>query len=319
MVRSTRKLAFTLVELLVVIAIIGILIALLLPAVQAAREAARRAQCSNNLKQLGLALHNYADVNGRFPPGSTNLTGNGPYIWDAGIQRKGSVLVKLLPYIEQRALYGQLDPKGDVEAQLATLGFGSKEIPAYRCPSDGYIDQNLGQTNYSVSMGNQLMPDQWGGCGNAYPGNNFGNGPVGHGSTDDGSQISGCFSRYTYGASFADITDGTSNTIAIGERRPQCGDHSAAYGWMGSNSLWTATTAPINFPTCPNEPPGNNGQHNCYDFAVWQTSQGFKSRHPGGAQFVLADGAVRFLSETIDYLTYQRLGDRRDGQPVGNF
>jgi type II secretory pathway pseudopilin PulG len=299
-----------------VIAIIGILVALLLPAVQAAREASRRAQCSNHLKQLGLSLQNYSDVYKRFPPGSTNVPG---WIWDPGIQRKGSVIVKLLPYLEQGALFDNLDFQGDVQAQLATLGFGPKEIPTIRCPSDAYQNTAVGQSSYGASLGNQLMPDQWGGCGNAYPGNNFGNGPVGHGSTDDGNQISGCFSRYTYGAKLSEITDGTSNTIAMGEIRPGCGDHTSGYGWMGANALWVATTAPINFPTCPNELPGNNGQHNCYDFAVWQTSQGFKSKHPGGAHFVLADASTQFLSENIDYMLYQRLGDRRDGQSVGKY
>jgi prepilin-type N-terminal cleavage/methylation domain-containing protein/prepilin-type processing-associated H-X9-DG protein len=324
MVRSNRwrKLAFTLVELLVVIAIIGILIALLLPAVQAAREAARRSQCSNHLKQLGLALHNYSDVQKRFPPGSTNTPG---YIWVAGIQRKGSVLVKLLPYLEQAGLYGRLDFSGDVEAQLASLGYGPQEIPTIRCPSDGYKHPNNGQSNYATCIGAQAMPDQGGTCGNAYPGNPFLNGPVGHGSTDRGDETSGCFSRYTYGASFADITDGTSNTIAMGEIRPNCGDHHR-YGWMAANALWTATTAPINYPTCADQPPGYTwggtappGSTPCNQDANWQTSQGFKSRHPGGAQFVLADGSARFIAETVDYLTYQRLGDRRDGQPVGQF
>jgi prepilin-type processing-associated H-X9-DG protein len=83
----------------------------------------------------------------------------------------------------------------------------------------------------------------------------------------------------------------------------------------------TATTAPINYPTCPGQGPGNDGSagQNCHSYNVWQTSNGFKSRHPGGAQFVFADGSCHFLSETIDYATYQRLGDRRDGQSIGPY
>jgi prepilin-type processing-associated H-X9-DG protein len=154
-----------------------------------------------------------------------------------------------------------------------------------------------------------------------YPGGyfaQFGNptGPDGHGNTNDLNRISGVFGRSMVCCAFSNITDGTSNTIAIGEIRGNCGDHTAN-GWAHYNTLWVATTAPINFPTCPNEKMYDSGP--CYHTNSWQTSQGFKSRHPGGAQFVLCDGSGRFLSETIDYATYQRLGDRRDGQTVGNF
>ena len=327
---ARRRFAFTLVELLVVIAIIGILIALLLPAVQAAREAARRAQCSNNLKQLGLALHNYHDVYKQFAPGTRNCDPANPgtgscsggygYVWEGGPHRKGSMLVKLLPYFEQSPLYEQMDFTGDVVAQLAAAGYGSNELPTLRCPSDSSSSSwtSTGQTNYAPSIGNQAMSGQDGLC-TPYPGNNFGKGPTGHGSTEDGRNISGCFSRYSFAARFAEITDGSSNVILMGEIRPYCGDHHR-YGWMNPNALWTATTAPINFPTCPDEPPGTgSGAYTCNHFGNWQTSQGFKSRHPGGAQFLFADGSAHFLPETIDYMTYQRLGDRRDGNPVGQY
>jgi prepilin-type N-terminal cleavage/methylation domain-containing protein/prepilin-type processing-associated H-X9-DG protein len=320
-----RKTAFTLVELLVVIAIIGILIALLLPAVQAAREAARRTSCTNNLKQLGLALHNYHDSYKQFAigtrncdpanPGTGTCAGGYGYVWQAGAHRKGSVLVKLLPYFEQGPLHDQLDFTGDVQAQLAALGFGPQKLETLTCPSDKQNTLSTGQTNYAPCIGNQRMPGRNNTC-NSYPGNDFFNGPTGHGSTESGENISGCFSRYSFAARFADITDGTSNVIAMGEIRPWCGDHHRG-GWMNANALWTATTAPINFPTCPGEPPGtSSGAYTCYHFGNWQTSQGFKSLHPGGANFVLADGSVHFLAETIDYLTYQKLGDRRDRQPV---
>jgi prepilin-type N-terminal cleavage/methylation domain-containing protein len=325
--RSTfGRVGFTLVELLVVIAIIGILVALLLPAVQAAREAARRMQCGNNLKQLGLALHNYHDTYKRFPAASrhndpANAGGAGSQ-WTAGNHRKGSVLVKLLPFVEQAPVYDQLNQVGDVEDQLWNAGaqVGRRDLPVYRCPSDSYSREPGGDTNYAKSIGNQAMPAQGGWCA-SYPGNNFGTGPTGHGSAFSGESMSGVFSRYSWSANFAQINDGTSNTIAMGEIRPNCGDHHLGRWWNG-NGLWTATTAPINFDTCPGaQNPGNasaTGQ-NCHDYRNWMTSQGFKSLHPGGAQFVLCDGSTQFLPETIDYLTYQRLGDRRDGQPVGSW
>jgi prepilin-type N-terminal cleavage/methylation domain-containing protein len=227
------RLAFTLVELLVVIAIIGILIALLLPAVQAAREAARRSQCNNNLKQIGLALHNYADAFKQFAIGTyccdpnSGPTGTCPggygYTWEGGRHRKGSVLVKLLPFVEQRPAYQALDLQGDVEDQLWNMAGtpGRKDLPCYRCPSDDWNPAQAGgagQANYATSIGNQAMPDTRYGC-TSYPGNNFGTGPVGHGSTENGNEISGCFSRYSWAARFADITDGTANTIAMGEIR----------------------------------------------------------------------------------------------------
>lgn len=310
-----RRHAFTLVELLVVIAIIGILIALLLPAVQAAREAARRSQCTNHLKQWGLALHNYHDTYKQFATGTRDQDPNGPAgnrIWTAGYHRKGSVLVKLLPFVEQNALYDQLDQRGDVVDQLAALGYGPDEPPTVRCPSDDYENTSTGQSNYAPSLGNQLMPGR--SC-SAYPGNNFGTGPTGHGSTSTAGNISGCFSRYDWAAKFADIKDGTSNVILMGEILPFCGDHHRG-GWMNPNALWTATTGPINFETCPGIGAGTGGTDGCNAYGNWQTSQGFKSYHPGGANFLFADGSVHFLPETIDYMTYQRLGDRRDNQPV---
>ena len=127
--------------------------------------------------------------------------------------------------------------------------------------------------------------------------------------------ISGMFGRMTPSAKMAQATDGTSNTILMGEVRPDCSDH-INNGWFHNNSLWVATTPPINFPTCP-ESPALPDQCNRTD--TWNTSQGFKSQHTGGAHFVLSDGSVKFLSENIDYGTYQKLGDRRDGQTVGEF
>ena len=200
-----------------------------------------------------------------------------------------------------------------------------KVVDGYRCPSatngtwqdDNPANRALG--NYAPCIGAQAMPAQNGWC-TLYPGNTFGTGSAGHGNSESGGNISGIFSRMDWAARIADITDGTSSTIAMGEIRPNCGDHHWN-SWFYVNSLWTATTAPINYPiSCRHEPsvPGATGS-DCHNWNNWQTSQGFKSKHPGGAQFVFADGSAHFLSETIDYRTYQRLGDRRDNEPVGSY
>lgn len=321
MMRCVRRHGFTLVELLVVIAIIGILIALLLPAVQAAREAARRSQCSNNLKQLGLAIHNYADVHKRFPLGNSHYT----FEWTGttpSVNRHGSAILALLPFIEQQTLYTSCVFQGDTDF-LSVLPGGQQVSTAWidtlLCPSgigraynprngDSVTgSQNRALSSYSPSQGNQYFSS----CN--YHGNTYGTAPANHGDTIDGNQISGVFGHMAWGARFSDITDGTSNTIAVGEIRPECSWHGSG-GWMYFNSLWFATTCPINYCNCPNGP--NYATCDCKAPGGWVCDMGFKSRHPGGAQFALCDGSTRFLSETIDYEMYQRLGDRRDGRTV---
>ncbi len=320
--RQRWRRAFTLIELLVVIAIIAVLIALLLPAVQQARESARRTQCKNHLKQLGLAMHNYHDTHLIFP-------GNGWAIRPTWVdQRKGSVLVQILPYIDQAPLYNAIDFNvQDVEnISVAGKPIWSKVIPGYLCPSwPGEPKRSDGRayTNYAPSMGAQRMDVNGGtGCPGRYSphgGYNasgyFGNGPAGHGNNENMTEISGMFGRFSGAVRLAQVVDGTSNTILMGEIRPDCSDH-FTNGWMHINSIWSATTAPINFPTCPGSPALSD---NCHKSDTWNTSQGFKSQHVGGAHFVLSDGSVRFISENVDYATYQKLGDRRDGQTVGEF
>jgi prepilin-type N-terminal cleavage/methylation domain-containing protein/prepilin-type processing-associated H-X9-DG protein len=353
--------AFTLVELLVVIAIIGVLVALLLPAVQAAREAARRATCNNNLKQLGIALHNYHDVYNRLPHN------HAVWHWALGYgELRGTHLVRLLPYIEQGGpLYERLDFRlNTVEDTMMPDGerIYSKEVETFYCPSDTTDrrsrDTNRALCNYAMQTGAQRYGSPHpcnlsvyvgiGPGGDPSGENWFGTGPEWHANWSWGEPnraISGIISRggagWTPGwagspvyltiapwaARFRDIADGTANVIAMGEFRPKCADHASVNGWVHVNSIWMATTAPINFPTCPGEM-GNpvdqwSGQflpgRACNHFQSWNASMGFKSRHPGGAQFVFCDGSVHFLSETINYDMYQRLGDRRDGRPVYGF
>ena len=356
--RGGVRRGFTLVELLVVIAIIGVLVALLLPAVQAAREAARRMQCSNNLKQLGLALHNYSDVFKQFPFHGAHFSGWAQ--WNGG--SKGRRLVKMLPFIEQKGMWDTVPFKmGNNADNIWASAEGMSLVPGtapqemlwhvrvgnFLCPSyaagpypwgnGGSVENHptLGVPvysgraagNYAPSMGNQRMDTNAGMC-NLYWGNNFGTGPAGHGNSESANDISGPFSRGAWAASFGQIPDGTSNVIAMGEILPHKGDHSIN-GWMHFNAMWIATTAPINFPvvgvgdslTLTIGGVTGTYQYNtvpasCHHFQNWQTSQGFKSQHTTGAQFVFCDGSVHFLPETIDYLTYQRLGCRRDGQPT---
>jgi prepilin-type N-terminal cleavage/methylation domain-containing protein len=352
--------AFTLIELLVVIAIIAVLVALLLPAVQQAREAARRSQCKNNLKQLGLACHNYHEQYGMLPASICNFEGT-PNTWTHG--SKGSYFVRMLPQLDQGAIFNKINfslqtPPGTPFPGGATDGgdwgaestdpavFGGMrmrllQIPLLICPTEPttpIIEGWAAKSNYALSIGNQRMDPHpstpWGSCTNSgipsgntdgVVGNIFGTGQAGHGNTWDSSQISGVVSRLNWGANFRDITDGTSNVIMAGEVRPQCADHSRNNGWQHFNMGWVATTAPLNWKIfCHNEPGGDAaapppGFTACNHWQNWSTSQSFRSSHTGGAQFLMSDGAVRFITENINYRTYQMIGDRRDGNPVGAF
>ena len=229
-----------------------------------------------------------------------------------------------MPFFEQSPLHDQLDFTLDVEARLSTLGYGRTPIGPLLCPSDSTQFQvTNGPYNYAGSIGNQRMSGR--SCA-VYPGNDFGTGPTGHGSTENGMSISGIFSGYSFAARMADITDGTSNVIAMGECLPQ---HSnwQLNGWFWHDFPCAGTGWPINEPVfnpawesavtvtdlgCPgcNCPAGSRSRGSI-------TSTAFRSSHPGGANFVACDGSVHFISETVDYITYQRLGDKSDGSPTG--
>jgi prepilin-type N-terminal cleavage/methylation domain-containing protein/prepilin-type processing-associated H-X9-DG protein len=333
-----KRFGFTLIELLVVIAIIAILIALLLPAVQQAREAARRTQCKNNLKQLGLAMHNYHDVYKQFPVNH----------YDAGTPRGNNltVLVGLLPYIDQAPLFNGIPFASTVNITITPVAGGTKQvrefqIPGFMCPSDGeafvLTGNGSARTSYAPSIGAQFLDSGIAACdlgvytgkfpaGMGLDNDNDGEDPFNRGNvrSDYGisSQISGMFGRgrfYGWGAAIRDVTDGTSNTILMGEIRMTCNAFSPTWGWSWPESLWYATTAPINFNTCPGTP--GLGSNPCSSTASnnWAPSFGFKSLHTGGAHFVFADGSVHFVSQNIDKLTYARLGDRWDGGVVGEY
>jgi len=245
--------------------------------------------------------------------------------------------------MEQGPLYDKLDFSNlNVEDTADATGklVRSYKLSILTCPSDTHDGLNPGDagralTNYAGSMGAQLMQAHTGCNLSTIVGTNpkdvdgdgeswFGTGDRERGDHGDYQRISGVFSRAGSGnvkpwaARLNDLTDGTSNVIVIGELRPLCGDHSVN-GWMHSNANWYATTAPINYNTCPGEgglSPNDSANPPCNRLQAWNTSMGFKSKHPGGAQFVFGDGSVRFLVQTINYTTYQALGDRRDGNSV---
>ncbi|MDB5339970.1 MAG: putative major pilin subunit [Planctomycetaceae bacterium] len=342
--------AFTLIELLVVIAIIAMLISLLLPAVQQARESARKSQCKNNLKQFGLALHNYHETYGYFAPSGLNNAHPNTQLPCIGWQ------VRILPFMDQAALYTQLnfgDPAtstweagaspatGDLTHQILSDGQPARahQVPFARCPTDTSPEMFRGwaQASYGGSIGSQRTDSSSTAC---QPYNVFAE--LGSSSTDaqvsaivfgrsnNAALVSGMFSYYGVMLTTQDVLDGTSNTIFVGETLANCSWNPAGSdvstnhhrrGWWHGNSNGAAqcsTVTPINdFTTCDNSTRITNAA--CTDPVNYNYSWGFKSMHAGGAQFLMVDGGVKYISENIDQQTYQRLGGRADGKTLGEF
>lgn len=281
-----RRDGFTLIELLVVIAIIAILIALLLPAVQQAREAARRTQCKNNLKQYGLALHNYHDVHSRFPPSmiySATLPGSRWWSWH----------VSILPQLEQANLHQQINTNIDALYAANALGnsqYTSVRLPVHNCASDpnGGIFSRPGQipdlatTNYLACRGSVRFPD---------PGN-------------------GIFPDRNVSTRMRDITDGTSNTIMVGERPVEV---SKITPW------WAAASGYDSHGLGDQVMDSFEGLFRGDLNADLVDGRHWWSAHTGGAQFLLADGSSRFLSENMNHQTLLNLSDKRDGEVIGEY
>jgi len=281
-----RRPAFTLVELLVVIAIIGILIALLLPAVQAAREAARRMQCTNNLKQIGLALHNYHDTFKCFPPGAIAVE-NPATPADAKTNRAmWGFLTFVLPYMEQKPLHDQLriderwlhdiaNPTADPDLPLLLTS-----IEPYRCPSaksepinpnNNVRGKDVGTSNYVGVEGFSVIDMQ-----NNWPYENSGV----------------LFCTGTQAVGFRDVTDGTSNVFAVGERDQNaqaavwCGVHRVDNGVNNRKRCLGWVCYRLNAPPTAGDDP---------------VRRGFGSEHPDGANFAMCDGSVQFITDQVEF------------------
>ena len=302
--RQNRRRGFTLIELLVVIAIIAILIALLLPAVQQAREAARRTQCRNNLKQIGLALQNYNDTAGMFPPGWIGATNGLP---DMQGENGFGWATMILPMMDQGPLYNNLNFRTSI-ADPANIAQWQRALPAYRCPSDSSQELweleletggsvEMPTANYVGSFGTEGIEDV---C--FVP------------DTEDPMpppfqcRADGILSHNSRIA-IRDITDGTSNTFLVGERRTNAAAlpepwHST---WVGvyPEGHEAATRILGASDHTPNHPASHFDD--------------FSSMHEGGAFFLLGDGAVRFIGENIDENLYKALATRSGNEIVGEF
>ncbi|PQO31418.1 prepilin-type cleavage/methylation domain-containing protein [Blastopirellula marina] len=336
--RMNCRRGFTLVELLVVIAIIGVLIALLLPAVQQAREAARRMQCSNNLKQFGIALHNYHDTFGKFPPGYLLQDLNGSNLDYNGTGSSWGWGAQLLPFIEQNALADSLGVGSQSltnalsNATLVTLM--KQPVQAFLCPSDTAPNPNTGHQLKKSSGDEPVATSNYVGNNTSHKWHSGGR-LTGYGPGEGGgwsgpgaaNAPTGIFWRNSR-IGMRDITDGTSNTIAIGER-----------SWRLNNPAGTqfVCDAAIAIGTAHNNEQLTirhvlAGGAVRINFTNNECKYGFSSRHPGGAMFVLCDGSVRFIPETIDHTptasgssgsfnnsTFEKLLSRDDGQPIGSY
>lgn len=298
--RVKPRAAFTLIELLVVISIIGLLIALLLPAVHAAREAALRAQCINNLKQIGLALHNYHSSHQTFPPGyvsnfdaSGNDTGPG-WGW----------ATMLLPQMEQKPLFDAINFNLSIEVfsnQTSRLAI----VSGFLCPSDSVQPAWWAMVRTATGTPTQHI------CQVA-PSNYVGV----YGTSDPGIDGDGIFFR-DGNIGLRDITDGTSQTIAVGERSHQLGEAT----WTGSITnavLFPVDNDGIGYPRAEAGPGmilGHAGGRLGPGDPNGEVNQ-FYSRHAGGVNFLFADGHIGFLKTTMVYATFRALATRAGGETI---
>lgn len=323
---SAKRLGFTLVELLVVIAIIGVLVSLLLPAVQSAREAARRSQCQNNLKQTSLAMLNYEDVYKTLPGG----VGRYGCCW-------GTWQVRVLPYIEQAALAAIYrnsdgsDATGPRYRAAPNLTVTQTRIKAWTCPSDVPNAPNGGITshNYSVNYGNTSHyqePINNGGTVLPFGGAPFVAYPGGLATGDDGPVDAGQAANFTriYGrpVRLAEVTDGTSNTLMLGENVQGRLTDLRGYGWWGNASGFTTFSPPNS--TLPDVLTGGtciltdsrNPPCTTTSTTARPRMMVSRSRHPGGVQTSYCDGHVSFVPNNVAFWVWNGAGSAAGGEAV---
>jgi prepilin-type N-terminal cleavage/methylation domain-containing protein len=334
--KKTARRGFTLIELLVVIAIIAVLIALLLPAVQQAREAARRSQCKNNLKQIGLAIHNYHDTHSVFPPGSFGAPAD-----DLNRHRRvPNWRLHLFPALEQANLYNKLD------FTSANRSFSSDQshagsinqlngivIPVYVCPSSP-LDP-LAPANASNQL--RIQAPMYVGVAGASLGGSYPEFPAGvvvgqhDTSNGGGAWTNNGFFKWNEITRMRDLVDGTSNTIAVAEQSGMVGtnDWRSSYngGYTGallatpvrpsttsaSQNWWAVGLSSLRYRINEKNTPSTGN-------AVYKANTVWNSFHTGGIHVLMGDGAVRFISENISFNpTLCSLASVNDGLPVGEF
>ena len=355
--RPVRRRGFTLIELLVVIAIIAIMISLLMPAVQQAREAARRTQCKSHLKQLGLALHNYEETHSVLPAGYYSyFTSDGrgpawanidPRTWDAAPGWGWGTMI--LPFLEQRTVSDQFEPENPLWSPAYADAVAAK-LPVFLCPSSSGGDESfsvrdaagnpltingrqirLGRSHYVASHGQESC---WGDCGASLTGIVF---TDIYTSATTTITINGDVSRVADGpfyrnsrTRFADVKDGLTNTIFLGEHSSRLSEKT----WVGV--VPGAYTHP-NFKTPENAPDaagtltlvhaGPSGGElditgfpiiHPVNFPTYHVGQMY-AEHAGGGHICLGDGSVRFISENINLLTFAELSSISEGEVVGEF
>jgi len=298
---SRSRPGFTLIELLVAIAIISVLIGLLLPAVQKVREAAARMSCGNNLKQMGIAIHSYHDVQGAFPKSDPASPSNG---W--------SWIARLLPYIEQDNLYRQLnfnlpitDTTGTnnsalIQVPIKTLLCPSDPTPGVRSDLAGWWAWPAAATSSGANKGGPAGVT----CYNGYMGpDTF--------DPTSASAIDGVFERTlptTISVKFNNVLDGLSNTLIVGERSPS---YSPWAAWSAGNGTWVSDAYSINLIRKTVPLPSNT--------EAGGTKYGAISLHSGGMQGLFGDGSIHFLRENMTFSVYQQLARPADGGPLGDW
>ncbi len=273
---ATQPTGFTLVELLVVIAIIGILVGLLLPAVQAAREAARRSSCTNNLMQIGLAIHHYEFNREHLPSGVIDSVGP---IRNEPMGQHVSWTVQILPFLEELAAYNQFDQTAGAYAEV-NEPVRKHGIEIYICPSDGRASGKEGAGTYAGSYHDSEVPIDVNNSGLLF-----------------------LNSKVTY----SQIIDGSSYTILVGD----AGHRDGELGWVSGTRATLRNTGTFEAATYVSQQPSDQEPER-----GTLTVGGFGSHHPGGGNFVFADGAVRMISYSVEAQTMRYYGNRADGQMI---